>query len=145
MMYQSAKITVTSLQLAVIKRQVSIVELILSMVPTSNDQADYETKLSMVIGPKTTVGFEEDPKMYDEADRMLHGCTAFHLAARFHADSLKVFVEVFKNNSFHLEAHPMRMSPLHLAACNISVNSLKYVNIFTCFSCLLFPYDYFFP
>ena len=61
--------------------------------------------------------------------RMLHGCSAFDLAARFHADSLRHFIELFKNKGSTLqelidekrsEGHPMELSALHLAACNCS-------------------------
>ena len=137
MMPQSAKMKVTALQLAVISGQISIVDKLLCMVSTSSEQAGGETSLSLITGHETTVVFEEDIEKYGEGDRMLHGCSAFHLAARFHADSLKFFIDLFKNKSSDLHSlindewpgkgHPMRYSALHLAACNSSPDGLRHV------------------
>ena len=133
-MSQVAKMTVTSLQLAIISGQISVVEELLAMVPMSNDQYEGEAKLSIISGQKATVEFLEGIEKYGEGDRMLHGCSAFYLAARFHAESLKLFIDLFKNNSSKLQEliaekstdHPMKLSPLHLAACNVSSKSLRY-------------------
>ena len=132
-MSQLAKMTVTALQLAVISEEISAVELLLSLVPSSNEKAESDLKLSMICGPKAKVDFEESIEKYGEADRMLHGCSAFDLAARFHVDSLRLFIDLFKNkytgNNAALltlidekgsEGHPMQFSALHLAACNQS-------------------------
>ena len=140
-MSQLAKMTVTSLQLAVISEEISAVELLLSLVPTSSEKAENDLKLSMIGGPKARVDFEESIKMYGEGDRMLHGCSAFDLAARFHADSLGLFIDLFKNRASTLqelidekrsEGHPMEFSALHLAACNPSTDGIRHVHISYC-------------
>ena len=137
MMTQFAKMKVTALQLAVISGQISIVEKLLCLVSTSSDQAGGETNVSLIAGHKTTVEFEEDIEKYGEGDLMLHGCSAFHLAARFHAESLQLFIDLFKKKSSELQGlindewpgkgHPMRDSALHLAACNSSPDGLRHV------------------
>ena len=140
-MSQLAKMTVTSLQLAVISEEISAVELLLSLVPTSSEKAENDLKLSMIGGPKARVDFEESIKMYGEGDRMLHGCSAFDLAARFHAESLGLFIDLFKNRASTLqelidekrsEGHPMEFSALHLAACNPSTDGIRHVQISYC-------------
>ena len=135
---QLAKMTVTALQLAVISEKLCAVKLLLSLVPSSNEKAESDLKLSMISGPKAKVEFEDDIEMYGEGDRMLHGCSAFDLAARFHVDSLRLFIDLFKSkdsgNNAALqelidekssEGHPMKFSPLHLAACNSSTEGIE--------------------
>ena len=63
-MSQLAKMTVTALQLAVISEQISAVELLLSLVPNSNEKAESDLKLSMISGPKAQVDFEEKIERY---------------------------------------------------------------------------------
>ena len=84
-----------------------------------------EAKAEVIFQAKTqtkTFSIESPP-------RMLHGCSAFDLAARFHVDSLSLFIELFKNKASVLQdlieekkskGHPMEFSALHLAACNHS-------------------------
>ena len=129
--------TVTSLQLAVISGEISVVKLLLSMVHNSNDpEKGDDAKLAEIGGPKASVGFNDDISRYGEGDRMLHGCCAFYLAARFHAESLSLFIDLFKNKSSNLqelidekrsEEHPMKLSVLHLAAYNETTDGIMYV------------------
>ena len=140
-MSQLAKMTVTALQLAVISEQISAVEYLLSLAPATlsngiNEKSESDLKLWMIGGPKARVDFKEGILMYGEGDRMLHGCSAFDLAARFHADSLSLFIELFKNKAPVLQelieekkskGHPMEFSALHLAACNPSTDGIRHV------------------
>ena len=140
-MSQSAQMTVTSLQLAVISEQIHAVKLLLSLVPNSTDEAKIDVKLSMIGGAEAQVEFEDDIEMYGEGDRMLHGCSAFDLAARFHVDSLSLFIDLFKSkesgnnkalqdllNDKRGEEHPLMFSALHLAACNQSDEGIRHVH-----------------
>ena len=155
MMTQPADMTVTSLQLAVISGHISIVEKLLSMVSTSSDKAGGETSLSLIVDQKTIVEFEDNKTdRYGEGDRMLHGCSAFHLAARFHADSLKLFVKhldkssdlrsIISEKGQH-KVHPMRYSAVHLAACNSSPDGLRQVYKFALILTIEIFMSYLFP
>ena len=140
-MSQNAQMTVTSLQLAVISEQISTVKLLFSLVPNSTEDAEIDVKLSMIGGAEAQVEFEDDIEMYGEGDRMLHGCSAFELAARFHVDSLSLFIDLIKNresgnnkalqdliNDKRSEEHPLKFSALHLAACNQSPEGIRHVH-----------------
>ena len=145
-MSQMATMTVTSLQLAIISGQLSSVQMLLSLVTTSEGKED-EAKLQFIGEPKASVDFDEGIWRFSEGDRMLHGCCAFFLSARFHARSLELFVELFKNKPALLQEliggkrtdkcpeHPMKLSALHLAACNQETDrpALRYAFKYTCF------------
>ena len=140
-MSQNARMTVTSLQLAVISEQILVVKFLLSLVQDSNKDAEIDLQLSMIGGAEAQVDFEDVIEMYGEGDRMLHGCSAFDLAARFHVDSLSLFIDLFKSkesgnnkalqdllNDKRGEEHPLMFSALHLAACNQSDEGIRHVH-----------------
>ena len=130
-MCQMATMTVTSLQLAVISGQLSSVRKLLSLLTTTDGNSDDdEVKLRFIGEPKARVDFPEGIWRYSEGDKMLHGCCAFFLAARFHTQSLEYFVDLFRHKPSVLHEliggkgtekgpeHPMKLSAMHLAACN---------------------------
>ena len=88
----------------------------------------------LVVGsPAVSVQFKEDARLYAEGDRMLHGSTALHLAARFHADSLKLFLEFLRDDDVSdavsrvapEEADHWNRTPLHCAASNPDPSCLR--------------------
>ena len=135
-----ATMTVTSLQLAIISQQLSSVRMLLSLLPILEGKDEDEARLQFIGEPKTSLEFEEGIWRYFEGDRMLHGCCAFFLAARFHAPSLEYFVECFRHKTSvsqeliggkrteRCPEHPMRLTAFHMAACNQEAGSpaLKY-------------------
>ena len=76
---------------------------------------------------------ENNPEVFETADRMLHGVNAFQLAARFHSDSLEHFMalgykpdislnKLASDSSTDILGH----SALHMAACNPDPTCLRY-------------------
>ena len=132
---QMATMTVTSLQLAIISQQLSSVIMLLSLLPILEGKDEDEARLQFIGEPKTSLEFEEGIWRYFEGDRMLHGCCAFFLAARFHHRSLEYFVECFRHKTSVLKVliggtrtekcpeHPMRLTAFHMAACNPEADS----------------------
>ena len=99
-------------------------------------QGEEDLIWKMVVeSPAVTVRFKEGAHLYVEGDRMLHGSTALHLAARFHADSLKLFLEFLRDDDVTdavskvapapAQADHWSQAPLHCAASNPDPSCLK--------------------
>ena len=123
---------VTLLQLGVVLEMEEIVELMLRMA--NQDREDRGSTLHGSIGKsETIVHFEGDATKYRHLDQMLHGTTAFHLAARYHANSLKLFLDHAKDDETALQEvinegrSSLNSSALHYAACNPDTESTRYV------------------
>ena len=119
---QTVAMEVSLLQLAVILEKEDIVQLML-------DKGDPNSTL-------TCVHFEGDGAKYRDLDQMLHETTAFHLAARFHTNSLKLFIDHAKARELSIEdlikgghgrSH-LHSSALHHAACNSDPESIRHVH-----------------
>ena len=122
---QSATMEVSPLQLAVILKKEGIVKLMLELV------SDKETN-KLIVNYKATVKFEEEFSNYRGIDRMLDGSSAFHLAARFDAESLKILIDHIKDIGIIKDYIIMTgqggqsgYSALHHAACNTDTDSLR--------------------
>ena len=119
---QTVAMEVSLLQLAVVLEKEEIVQLML-------DKGDPNSTL-------TCVHFEGDGAKYRDLDQMLHETTAFHLAARFHTNSLKLFIDHAKARELSIEdlikvehgRSPLHSSALHHAACNSDTESIRHVH-----------------
>ena len=130
--HQTATMDVTPLQLAVILRRDKIVRLMLQSVTTRDNEEGRSLLKKMMQGSKTVVHFKEgDLSNYRYSDRMMHGSTAFHLAARFDAESLKLLLNEIKDHEGTMslvdlnKAGEFGYSALHYAACNHDPASLQ--------------------
>ena len=130
---QYAPMEVTLLQLGVVLEREEIVELMLRMA--NQDREDRGSTLYGLIGKsETIVHFEGDATKYRHLDQMLHGTTAFHLAARYHANSLKLFLDHAKDDETVLQdlinggRSSLNSSALHYAACNPDTESTRHVH-----------------
>ena len=125
---QSATMEVSPLQLAVILKKEEIVQLLL--LKLMSDAEEPASILKKVIkNSKSTVRFKEDLFNYKEFDRMLDGSSAFDLAARFHAESLRILIYHIKDigtiKDYIISGGPFGYSALHHAACNTDTDSLR--------------------
>ena len=129
---QSKPLEVTLLQLAILLGKDEIVQLILM-----KDKEASPTRFNeMVLESESILHFDGDVKKYNEIDQMLHESTAFHLAAKFHTNSLKRFIYKAKDHGCAIKdlikevKSPLGYSALHYAACNPDTESIRYVPIF---------------
>ena len=131
---QSKPLEVTLLQLAILLGKDEIVQMILGKEDSLT--MFYE----MVIKSESRLHFDEAVTKYNEIDQMLHESTAFHLAAKFHTNSLKRLIYKAKDHGCAIKdlikevKSPLGYSALHYAACNPDTESIRYVPI------LLAPY-----
>ena len=117
------KMHVTPFQLAIIAQKADIVYIMLqSMVQFTNFPLE---SIKRLLQKKTKMDFTKgDPDTYVLDDRTLDQINSFHLAARFHAQSLLVIVRFLRDHDMlehilHLleECDPhMGKTPLHMAA-----------------------------
>ena len=119
---QLATMEVSPLQLAVILKKVGIVQLMLQLVP--------DQEMNTFIGKSNAnVKFKEDLSNYGDLDRMLNGPSAFQLAARFHAESLKMLMNYIKDQEtigdYIIKGGQSGYSALHYAACNKDTEGLR--------------------
>ena len=127
---QSKPLEVTLLQLAILLGKDEIVQMILGKEDSLT--MFYE----MVIKSESRLHFDEAVTKYNEIDQMLHESTAFHLAAKFHTNSLKRFIYKAKDHGCAIKdlikevKSPLGYSALHYAACNPDTESIRYVPIF---------------
>ena len=125
---QWAVMRVTALQLAVMSRQLGVLEVLLSA-------ASEAGLLEGVLMATTEVSFEEDIVNYCHLDRMLHGTSAFHLGVRFGRGPLRLMISFLENRGeeklladaiFKRSDNQMKRTPLHCAAYNRNPQALRY-------------------
>ena len=120
---EKAKMNVSPLQLAIISKQEMVVQAILEHVYLSDDNGEHALKTLLEV--KTQVQFPRDsPNIYEEDDRMLDGMNTFHLAAKFHPQSLQTIISFLQNEDASeiitlltqgKDPH-IQNTPLHIAA-----------------------------
>ena len=91
---------VTALQLALLGRQLSSVEAILShqFNRDTNKEAVKVENILGILRSKVELSFEEDNKEpYDMRDRILDGMNAFHLSSYYHPEGLQKILEMLNN------------------------------------------------
>ena len=89
------KMFVTPFHLAIIAQQSDIVEVMLESVLNSEKPAE---DVKSLLAKKTKISFTKDISLYYKDDKVLDGINAFHLAGRFHAQSLLVIVRILRDN-----------------------------------------------
>ena len=121
---------VTFLQLAIILEKEDIVSLMLGL--GTNESNATSTFYEMIGQSQSIIHSEEDGDQYFDLYKMLHDTTPFHLAARFHANSLKLLLDHARAHEIDMEdlitkgQSPTFSSALHYAACNSDVESIRY-------------------
>ena len=131
---QWAVMRVTPLQLAVMSRQLGVLEVLLAAASESG-------LLEEVLMATTEVSFEEDIVNYCHLDRMLHGTSAFHLGVRFGRGPLKLMISFLESRGeeklladaiFKKSNNQMKRTPLHCAAYNRKPQALRYGQAMKC-------------
>ena len=123
---------VTALQLALLGRQLSSVEAILSH-KLNRDTDDDAVKVENILGilrSRVLLQFEGDSKeSYDMRDRILAGMNAFHLSSYYHPEGLQKILEMLNDLKPHVknkigpeitellndQGNHYNYSPLHIA------------------------------
>lgn len=120
------KMYLTPFHLAIISQQDNVVSTMLDFVINSEYPAESLKKLLSV---KTSLKFANgDPDSYFKDDRTLDGINAFHLAGRFHCQSLVAIVKVLRDQDLidsvldliQVKDPHMGKTPLHMATKNSS-------------------------
>ena len=112
---------VTPFHLAIIAQQADIIECMLNYILEFSEKPVEDTKA--ILAKKTKVAFAKEATLYFKDDKTMDGINAFHLAGRFHAQSLLVMMRFLRDNDLLEPVTPlledtdphMGKTPLHMA------------------------------
>ena len=114
------------LQLAIVAGQEGVIEAIIRHIIRTNDSDGIMVLLETHLGHQASINFPEtcDPWTFDKDDRSLDGMNAFHLAAKYYPDGLKLIFELLNDNNatysnilellLRKDRH-LQQTPLHVA------------------------------